>query len=245
MKKKNKISKICALHYVKLGFRTVLFLSVLLAYIFDKMVLLTSSKILLGVVWVCFVTEMVLRFFPSRLESNGCQKQFACNYKPKGQEAPKGQPRCITALMLLVWLLPTAAVGVLYFAKIIDAGMLILLSVFLSVCDVLCILFFCPFQTWVMKNRCCTTCRIYNWDFAMMFSPLIFMPSIYTYSLLGCALLLLLRWEIGYRLHPERYCANTNAFLDCVNCEEKLCHHKKQLNGFLKKYKQRFFGDRK
>lgn len=239
------MSKIYVLHYVKLVFRTVLFFAVLLAYIFGKLSFLTGSKMILSVIWVCFVTEMVLRLFPSHMESMGCQKQFACNYKPKEREKPVKQPWYLTALMLLVWLVPTAVVGVLYDTGLIDAGMLIIISVFLSVCDVLCILFFCPFQTWVMKNRCCTTCRIYNWDFAMMFTPLVFVPSVYTYSLLGCALVLLLRWEIGYRLHPERYCANTNAALDCASCEEKLCHHKKQLRGFLKKYRQRFFGDKK
>jgi hypothetical protein len=113
--------------------------------------------------------------------------------------------------------------------------LLILIALFFSVCDIICILFFCPFQSWIMKNRCCTTCRIYNWDFAMMFTPLIFLPSLYTYSLLGCALLLLLRWELTYYRHPERFFGKTNACLDCARCEEKLCQHKKQLQSFLKK----------
>ena len=98
-----------------------------------------------------------------------------------------------------------------------------------------------PFQTWFMKNRCCTTCRIYNWDFAMMFTPLVFIPSLYTYSLLGFALALLIRWEVTYRLHPERFSPATNRYLSCANCKEKLCSHKKQLRGFLKKYRDRFF----
>ena len=93
----------------------------------------------------------------------------------------------------------------------------------------ICILFFCPFQTWFMKNRCCAVCRIYNWDFAMMFTPYLFIPNGYTWSLLGMSLLLLIRWEITVHRHPERFAENTNAALSCKNCEEKLCHHKKQL----------------
>ena len=125
-----------------------------------------------------------------------------------------------------------------------DKGILILIAIAYSVCDIICILFFCPFQTWFMKNRCCATCRIYNWDFAMMFTPFIFIPNWYTYSLLGCALILLLRWEITYKLHPERFSVSTNGCLDCSKCKEKLCQHKKQLRGFLKKYKDTFFGTR-
>ncbi|MBQ9750293.1 MAG: hypothetical protein IJV87_06925, partial [Clostridia bacterium] len=109
-----------------------------------------------------------------------------------------------------------------------------------GVCDMICILFFCPFQTWFMKNRCCTTCRIYNWDFAMMFTPFIFIPNVYTWSLLGFALALLARWEITVHKHPERFSEKTNACLSCKNCEEKLCHHKQELRGFWEKNKPRF-----
>ena len=83
-----------------------------------------------------------------------------------------------------------------------------------------------------MKNRCCTVCRIYNWDFAMMFTPLVFIPNVYTWSLLGMSLLLLLRWEITLRRHPERFSDRTNACLSCQNCTEKLCHHNKPLQVF-------------
>lgn len=99
----------------------------------------------------------------------------------------------------------------------------------------ICILFFCPFQTWLMKNKCCTSCRIYNWDFVMMFTPLLFIRSYATWSLFAMAFILFLRWEITLSLHPERFAENTNASLSCGCCEEKLCHHKGQLQSFLKK----------
>lgn len=240
-----KLSKISGLHYVKLALRLVLFVAVLAAYIFDQTHLLTNCVVLPAIVWVFFVVEMFLRFFPSKLESMGCQKQFERNFVPiDGQSIPVNQSWKKTALVALVWLALNAIVGALYFSRIIDKGILILVALAYSVCDIICILFFCPFQTWFMKNRCCTTCRIYNWDFAMMFTPLVFIPSLYTYSLLGFALALLLRWEIGYRRHPERFSTATNRCLDCSRCEEKLCSHKTQLQGFLKKYKTKFFPPR-
>ena len=240
-----KISKISALHIVKLILRSLLFLVVLVFYVLDRTEVLTYNVLLPAAVWIFFVVEMIFRFFPSKVESIGCQKQFERNYEPIGEGIkPTNQPWFITALVAVLWLALNAIIGALYYVGIIDLGILVLVAIAYSVCDIICILFFCPFQTWIMKNRCCTTCRIYNWDFAMMMTPLVFVPSLYTYSLLGCSLLLLLRWEIAYRLYPERFSTATNKCLDCSRCEEKLCSHKTQLQGFLKKHKAKFFPHR-
>ena len=241
-KRKNKLSKISALHYFKLFLRSTLFVAVLVYYVLDRTEVLTQNLILPMIVWTFFIIGMVLRFFPSRFESMGCQKQFKRNYEPVGEECKAiNQSWKRTALVATAWLALNAVIGILYFLQVFDRGILILIALGFSVCDIICILFFCPFQTWFMKNRCCTTCRIYNWDFAMMFTPLVFIPSWYTYSLLGCSVVLLLRWEITYRKHPERFSTATNKCLDCSRCEEKLCSHKKQLQGFLKKYRTKFF----
>lgn len=220
-KPRKKLSGICGMHYIKLILRSFLFIAVLVFYILDRMEILTYHGILPAVIWVFFIVEMLLRFFPSKFESMGCQKQFARNYEPISEEStPTNQSWKRTVLVTVVWLALNSVVGALYFTGIFDQGILILIALAYSVCDIICILFFCPFQTWFMKNRCCTTCRIYNWDFAMMFTPLVFIPHWYTYSLLGCALALLLRWEITYRIHPERFSTATNRCLDCSNCEE-------------------------
>ena len=233
--RKKKLSKISALHYLKLVLRSTIFAVSLVFYILGKFDILTNNWILPMIVWFFFIIGMSLRFFPSKFESMGCQKQFARNYEPISEEStPTNQSWKRTVLVTVVWLALNAVIGALYFTGIFDQGILILIALAYSVCDIICILFFCPFQTWFMKNRCCTTCRIYNWDFAMMFTPLVFIPHWYTYSLLGCALALLLRWEITYRIHPERFSVATNRCLDCSRCEEKLCSHKKQLQGFLK-----------
>lgn len=239
--KKIKLSKISALHYLKLILRSTLFAAVLVSYILDRTEILTQSPILPMIVWVFFIIGMLLRFFPSKYESMGCQKQFARNYRPvAGNPTPTNQSWVRTATVAVVWLALNAVFGALYYMGIIDRGILILIALAYSVCDIICILFFCPFQTWFMKNRCCATCRIYNWDFAMMFTPLVFIPHWYTYSLLGCAVALLLVWEIAFRLHPERFSTATNQCLNCSKCPEKLCSHKKQLKSVLKKYRTSF-----
>lgn len=240
-----RLTKISALHYAKLCVRSLLFVGALLLYVFGRLsgeaaplAFLGSSPAFLIPVTALFVVEMALRFFPSPLESMGCQKQFARNYIPRHEgvgHVHLGTQRS-TLAVLGTWVLLNGAIGVLYFTGVLDAGVLLLISLFYAVADMICILFFCPFQTWFMKNKCCGACRIYNWDYAMMFTPLLFLlPNPFAIILCGLSLLLLLFWEISALRHPERFSPMANGALSCANCKEKLCHHKRQLRSFLRK----------
>ncbi|MBD5100435.1 MAG: hypothetical protein HDT29_04075 [Clostridiales bacterium] len=246
--KRSNISKTTTYHYIKLAWRSLLLLTVLIVYIVNKvqspqsdfsLEIFTSNayvKAILIAIWAIFVIEILLRFFPSKIESMGCQKQFKRNYVPKEPAmTPNKQSGWRTFAALAAWLALNAIFVTLYFTHIIDDGIMIIISLFYSVSDMICILFFCPFQTWFMKNRCCVSCRIYNWDFAMMFTPVVFINNAFCISIFALAVLLLLEWEILYRKFPERFCRNTNETLSCANCKEKLCKHKKQLQSFIKK----------
>lgn len=228
------------MHFIKLVLRFAFFVCATLLYISAKLQNASGafggyekSPPLLALIWCVYAIEMAFRFFPSRLESPGCQKQFEKSFKPTGEKVPELQSWKRTLSVALSWLILNAAIGALYYTHVIDAGILVLISLAYGVCDMICILFFCPFQTWFMKNRCCTECRIYNWDFAMMFTPFLFIPHWYTYSLLLMSLMLLFRWEMTYRLHPERFSEKTNACISCKNCTEKLCKHKKHIRQFI------------
>lgn len=238
---KIKMTKIVKLHYVKLVFRALLFLLAVISYIYNRIYNtgetfggFENNNVILGFIWAVFFAEMILRFFPSQFESMGCQKQFSKNYMPTG-EIKKPDSKKTTFVVLVSWISLNLIFGVLYLTGVFDRGIMLLISLAYSVCDIICILFFCPFQTWIMKNKCCGTCRIYNWDYAMMFTPLLFVRNIYSWTLLGAALLLLLRWEVSFYKYPERFIEESNESLSCRMCKEKLCHHKKQLQKFLKK----------
>ena len=246
------MSKTMILHYLKLFYRSALFLTALVLYIMSRIRQsgtlfggMEKNHVILNIIWLVYFVEMILRFFPSGIESMGCQKQFARNYKPvsAGETLTKVkvQSGVRTAAVAAAWIALNGLIGVLYYAGVIDAGILLLISLAYSVCDMICILFFCPFQTWFMKNRCCTTCRIYNWDFAMMFTPLIFVKNVYAWSLAALSLGLLIKWEVLFKLHPERFSDQTNLSLRCAMCEEKLCQHKTQLRRFISDNRKRFF----
>jgi len=238
------VSRTVKYHFAKLVFRSLLFLIALGLYIYDRChdtdsVFAGLEKIssVLWIIWSIFIVEMIFRLFPARIESMGCQKQFARNYQPQKDltEKPKLHSGLSTFAVAAAWIALNGLIGVLYFLHLIDAGILLLISLAYSVCDMICILFFCPFQTWFMKNKCCTTCRIYNWDYAMMFTPLVYVWNVYTLTLVLMSVILLVKWEVLVHTHPERFLEETNACLSCGRCREKLCHHKKQLRGFLKK----------
>lgn len=258
----SKISLISKLNYGRLIYRAILFSGILVYYIlirvfnkpfFDYTIPLTY--IVLGFITLSFVGEMIERFSPSKTSSMGSQKQFERNYLPSGEKEPKLQSWKATLLVVVSWVSLNAVFGVLYFLHVFDQGIMVLISLAYSVCDMICILFFCPFQTWMMRNRCCGTCRIYNWDFAMMFTPLVFIIvtqeengisiNPFALTLVVCSLILLIRWEIIYHRHPERFSDKTNLALRCENCKEKLCAHKTQLQSFLAEWWKRNKPNRK
>ncbi len=234
--KNKKISVVSTLHYIRLAYRSILFILLVISYVrfrlFNEESIIDSVEkmpTIIIVTWAVFVFEMIMRFFPHKYESPGCQKQFARNYIKSGSTEIAINDNNATVLVLLVWVIFNALFGALHMADILDDGIMILLCSAYSICDIICILFFCPFQTWFMKNKCCSTCRIYNWDYAMMFTPLFFIKKSYTWSLLVLSVALLIRWEVTFYLHPERFSDKTNDYLQCANCTEKLCAHKKQL----------------
>jgi len=195
----------------------------------------------INVLWLLLILEMLHRFFPHKFISLGCQKQFRKNYKPVDKYVSnmefskiiKSQNRRASKILVL-WIIVNSAIGILYYKDIIDKNILLLISLFYFVGDLICVLFFCPFQWLFMKNRCCVTCRIFNWDAIMAYTPLIFVKSFFSWSLVIVALLLLICWEYTYRAHPERFIEITNENLKCSNCSNNnMCKIRKKTNYFL------------
>ena len=240
-----RLTMVSTLHYFRLIYRSVLFILLAVGYI--KFTIINGDSkaewiekwpTILIIAGIVYIIEMIMRFFPSKYESPGCQKQFARNYIKTGSTDIVVPDNNGTLLVALVWIIFNGIFGALHMLGVFDDGIMILLCGFFSVSDMICILFFCPFQSWFLKNKCCSACRIYNWDYAMMFTPLFFVRHRYMWILLAIAVILLLRWEITFYRHPERFSEKTNDYLKCKNCTEKLCTHKKQLHSLWKDIEQ-------
>ena len=185
---------------------------------------------LLHLLWAVWVGDMVLQIIPIRNKVPlGSQKLFANRFRPIrdkiNYEALRSYivttTRAAYKVFLLWWML-IGAIGLLYSWDIIGKTGLFLISVVFYVCDLICVLIWCPFRL-MMKNRCCTTCRIFNWDHLMMFSPMLFMGGFYGISLLVLAIAAWLVWELCVMMYPERFWDKSNLALKCSECTDKLC----------------------
>lgn len=190
-----------------------------------------KSFSILHLLWGLWIFDMLCQLIPiSKQLSIGSMKHFKSHFKPikdkvLDKEAVKEYIKQTTKSAYKVFFLYLAmvlAIGYLYNKGIIDYAIVFLIVVFFYVCDLICVLIWCPFRL-MMGNRCCTTCRIFNWDHIMMFSPFVFVKGFYPLSLFFMSLVVFIMWELTTFMHPERFWDETNSALKCSNCTDKIC----------------------
>ncbi|MCR5738045.1 MAG: hypothetical protein K6G64_10425 [Eubacterium sp.] len=231
-------------YFIKLTARLSIFIAVLVTYLINKPFLyrvMTKKFTQLGLtplhlLWAVFMGLMLIHLFPGkRILTMALRKRKEENFK----EAPNYselellhfvQRQNISAWrVLLVWLSFNCFWGLLYLFHIVDNADLLMLTVFYFLCDYICILFFCPFQTLIMKNKCCVNCRIYDWGHFMMFTPMLFIRNFYSWSLFFTSVVVLIHWEIIYAKYPERFWFGSNQNLQCAHCKDKTCQVKQTI----------------
>ena len=129
--------------------------------------------------------------------------------------------------ILALWIVFILVEGLFYLLNVISEKTIIVGAISLRVFERLFVLVWCPFGA-IMKNKCCTTCRIYGWDQLMLNSPLVFIPSILSYALILISTIYFIEWEISIKRHPERFLQVSNEAIRCPNCHELCgrCIHK-------------------
>ena len=61
------------------------------------------------------------------------------------------------------------------------------------------------------------------------FIMMLFIQNFFSWSLFFTSLVVLIRWEIVYAAHPERFWSGSNKTLQCANCQDKTCQIKNKL----------------
>ena len=184
----------------------------------------------LHLLWGIWVIDLAAQLFPLRTQiSLGSQKLWKMRFQPLKEklnaEALKQHIIATTRAaykVLLLWIALIAVIGCLHHIGVMSDIALFMTTVVFYVCDLICVLIWCPFRL-ILRNKCCTTCRIFNWDHLMMFSPFLLTPGVYTTSLLAMSVLVFLVWELCIYLHPERFWEFSNLALQCSECTDKLC----------------------
>ena len=184
---------------------------------------------LLHVLWILWVIDIVAQLIPSRMNiSIGSQKNFKKWFKPSvgwAIDTLKDYSRTLgfrAFAIFIVWVIFIGLIGLIYFKGLIGEAVILIFVTFFYVADLICVLFWCPFRLF-LGNKCCTTCRIFNWDHFMMFTPFLFIPGFFTWTLLGLAILVMVIWELTVLIHPARFWEVSNDTLKCENCTDKLC----------------------
>ncbi len=186
----------------------------------------------LHLLWVLWVLDMLWQLIPVKNKiALGSQKLFQfrfipsedlkrINYKNLRDYIIRTTKQAYKVMLL--WAAAIVFLTLLRYFNIISDTYLFLFTVTFYVCDLICVLIWCPFRL-ILKNRCCTTCRIFNWDHLMMFTPMLFVRGFYSLSLLLMSILVWLIWELAVMMYPERFSEITNEALRCSNCTDKLC----------------------
>lgn len=232
------MTKMLRSYLLRFTFRALVLLLVAAAFMTRRAELdFTQNRALfhpINLLWLIFLASFALQLSPHSRVSRGCLKQFPAYFEPIEQFADDLRMRLrLTRLELgatrvaLLWIALNLVFWVLYLRGVIGVPSMVLLSTFYYLSDLICIIFYCPFQKLVMKNKCCVTCRIFAWGTIMIATPLIVIPHFWSWSLVALALVCTVGWEVTYHRHPERFSEETNAFLACENCTDKMCVIKK------------------
>ena len=237
MQKTQPMSKVRKIYFLRLFGRCVILLLAIIMYIFKK----SEFDIIKGwnffkefsvlhLLWALWIWDMILQLMPVKAHiSIGSQKVFSSLFRPIKEKINKENLKKYIIdttkaayKVMVLWVALVVVLGVLCWQGVIGIAEIFLISVFFYVADLICVLIWCPFRL-IMKNKCCTTCRIFNWDHLMMFAPFILVPGVYSYTLAGFALAIFVVWEACVFTYPERFWENSNMALKCSECADKLC----------------------
>lgn len=237
-----KMTPMLGRYFIKLAIRVAVFVGILVVYLTHKewLIAFMTQSIAMGitplhVLWLGFMLMMLYHLFPHDKLSMALRKATKEVYVevPGYSELELlkyVQNQNIKAwIVMLVWLGVNCIVGGLHLLEILDASDLLMITVFYFLCDYICILFYCPFQSGIMKNKCCVNCRIFDWGHFMMFTPMLFIKSFFSWSLFVMSFIVLIHWEIVYAKHPERFWSGSNQVLKCKNCKDRTCQIKNRL----------------
>ncbi len=231
------MSKIRRVYFIKLILRICILLASLAIYLYvpEQFDIVEGwgffEKLsVFHILWVLWIYDTVSQLFPVKNIALGSQKFFKERFRPainKLLDKEKLKKYILdtnkaAGRVLLVWVIFIAAISVLKLCSVLNNKHLFLISIAFYVCDLICVLIWCPFRL-MLGNKCCTTCRIFNWDHMMMFTPMLLVGSFFSISLLVLGIVDLVVWELNIYLHPERFWENSNMALKCSECTDKLC----------------------
>ncbi len=178
------------------------------------------------VLWLLCIIILLKRLMPGMNRKVSSGKIFQRHYVKAGDPTPSKEEKLLAYTRKIdsgavksafYWGIVIIGVGIAHRYGIWNQMWLIDMVMFFVFMDQFCVTVWCPFK-WIVRNKCCKTCRINNWGYFMAFSPFIWIPSFWTWSILLLSVAVLVQWEFLFRKYPERFYEGYNSTLTCRNC---------------------------
>ena len=232
----------------KLIIRSIILLLTTLAVVIDvNLVSKIMNLKLIGnikvqdIFWLYLMYEMIIVLIPKFNNYSYSGKIFkrhfieTQNYNKEKLDkfTNKNTKKAINAFIFWVGL--NSIIGYVYIKYDLSPIYMYLLFLFYYWSDMFCVNVWCPFHKIIVKNKCCNECRIYNWGHIMYLTPLVFIPTFWTYSLVLVGVVLFIQWEYMYYKYPERLSPISNKTLRCNECNHDCRYNKLKNNIEYKK----------
>lgn len=194
------------------------------------------EKILIPFFFIYFMIDSLFVLFPIFINGTNSSKLLnkfyneTNNYNKELLNPKIKQQNRKSLLIFLLYFGILSIIGILYInVDIFEIQYLYIIFFLVNFGDYFSILIWCPFNSIILKNTCCTRCRIKNWDRLMKFYILIFIPSIYTLILFFLGIVIFIAWEYNHYKHPERFYSLSNSTLSCKQCSSiEMCKKNKE-----------------
>ena len=210
----------------KFAFSFVLLLNTAIFVIFFDEYVYIMDDVLIPVLFVFFFIDSLTVIIPQLNKdtfSGKYLKKFFKEYPKYNINKVKSLKHKEDLVALLIFFIYFGGVAIIGFSYLyfewFELKYLYLIFLFINLSDYICILLWCPFRDIFLKNKCCNTCRISNWDRLMKFALLLFIPNFYTISIFLMGLIVFLSWEYSRTVNPEYFYSVSNEELRCSNCD--------------------------
>ena len=182
--------------------------------------------------WVYLMYEMIIVLIPKFNNYNYSGKLFkrhfieaqTYNKEKLYKFTQKNTKKAINAFIF--WIGLNSVIGYIYIKYNLKPVYMYLLFLFYYWADMFCVNVWCPFHKLIVRNKCCNECRIYNWGHIMYLTPLVFIPSFWTYSLVLVGVIIFIQWEYMNKKYPERFSPISNRNLRCNECNNDCRYNK-------------------
>lgn len=210
----------------KFGFSFALLLNTAIIVLFYGEYVYLLDDVLIPVLFVYFLIDSLSVIIPELNKdtfSGKYLKKFFKEYPKFNLEKIrklKHREDLIALLIFVLYFGGVNTIGLLYlFNDWFELKYLYLIFLFINLSDYICILLWCPFRSLFLKNKCCNTCRISNWDRLMKFAILLYIPNFYTISIFIMGLIVFISWEYSRIVNPKYFYSTSNEVLRCSNCD--------------------------